>query len=87
MTHFELRPSSVPSLGARHICAGCEARFYDLNKQPVTCPKCERIYVPVVKAPRRSRTVSEPVIADRGAVPPKAAAKSKQVHWKRGYRK
>jgi hypothetical protein len=28
-------------LGQRHVCGSCTARFYDLNKTPVICPKCQ----------------------------------------------
>jgi uncharacterized protein (TIGR02300 family) len=27
-------------LGQKFTCDSCGARFYDLNKSPVTCPKC-----------------------------------------------
>ena len=26
--------------GEKHICGNCEARFYDMQKIPATCPKC-----------------------------------------------
>jgi uncharacterized protein (TIGR02300 family) len=29
-----------PELGTKRLCANCSARYYDLNKIPVTCPKC-----------------------------------------------
>lgn len=29
-----------PELGTKRICVQCGARFYDLAKQPATCPKC-----------------------------------------------
>ncbi len=29
-----------PELGTKRVCASCGARFYDLNKEPITCPKC-----------------------------------------------
>lgn len=29
-----------PELGKKHTCAGCGAKFYDLNKSPAICPKC-----------------------------------------------
>ena len=29
-----------PELGTKRLCASCGARFYDLNKTPITCPKC-----------------------------------------------
>ena len=27
-------------LGTKRLCSGCGARFYDLNKDPIVCPKC-----------------------------------------------
>ena len=32
-----------PDLGKKRICLGCGARFYDLNHDPITCPKCEAV--------------------------------------------
>ena len=29
-----------PELGTKRLCAKCSARYYDLNKTPITCPKC-----------------------------------------------
>ncbi len=29
-----------PKLGDKHICLNCEARFFDLGKNPAVCPKC-----------------------------------------------
>lgn len=29
-----------PELGEKHTCVSCSARFFDLGKQPVICPKC-----------------------------------------------
>ncbi len=28
------------ALGTKHICGNCNSRYYDLNKSPATCPKC-----------------------------------------------
>ena len=28
------------NLGTKHRCQSCGALFYDLNKTPITCPKC-----------------------------------------------
>ena len=32
-----------PELGTKHLCANCGAKFYDLNKDPITCPKCHTV--------------------------------------------
>jgi uncharacterized protein (TIGR02300 family) len=29
-----------PELGSKRVCVACGTRFYDINKQPVICPKC-----------------------------------------------
>ena len=29
-----------PELGSKRVCVACGTRFYDLNKQPVICPRC-----------------------------------------------
>ncbi|MHB2167314.1 TIGR02300 family protein [Alsobacter sp. R-9] len=29
-----------PELGTKRQCQSCGAKFYDLNKSPITCPKC-----------------------------------------------
>jgi uncharacterized protein (TIGR02300 family) len=40
-------------LGTKRLCASCGAKFYDLNHDPITCPKCGVVYEPV--APRGGR--------------------------------
>ena len=29
-----------PELGTKRLCTNCGAKFYDLNKDPIVCPKC-----------------------------------------------
>lgn len=41
-----------PELGTKRLCAGCGAKYYDLNKDPITCPKCGTVYEIVVVATR-----------------------------------
>ena len=33
-----------PELGTKRLCAGCGAKFYDLNKDPILCPKCGTVF-------------------------------------------
>jgi uncharacterized protein (TIGR02300 family) len=41
-------------LGVKLTCESCGARFYDLNKQPAKCPKCQAVNSrPVVFKTRR----------------------------------
>ena len=37
-----------PKLGTKRQCEACDAKFYDLNKKPVTCPKCQTLFDPSV---------------------------------------
>ncbi len=75
--------TTLPARGLKHTCSSCEARFYDLGRQPPTCPKCGQVCLPVIKAPVRAarRSKSEPT-----AVPPPRTelpkAKYKPVKWK-----
>jgi uncharacterized protein (TIGR02300 family) len=43
-----------PDLGTKRLCSGCGAKFYDLNKTPIVCPKCETVFVPVAAARPRA---------------------------------
>ena len=47
-------------LGTKRLCGNCGAKFYDLNKTPILCPKCETVFV---VAPVTSRSRPEPVAA------------------------
>lgn len=33
-----------PELGNKRQCQNCGARFFDLNKSPITCPKCGTVF-------------------------------------------
>jgi uncharacterized protein (TIGR02300 family) len=49
---------SKQAWGAKRQCPNCGARFYDLNKDPIHCPKCQTVYEPeATKPPRRGRPV------------------------------
>ena len=34
------RTMAKPELGNKRVCVACSARFYDLNRVPAICPKC-----------------------------------------------
>jgi uncharacterized protein (TIGR02300 family) len=34
------------ALGSKHICPNCQAKFYDLNRRPAHCPKCDTEFDP-----------------------------------------
>src|SRR6516162_5539528 len=64
-----------PELGTKRLCASCSAKFYDLNKDPIHCPKCGAVYE-VVVATRPVRPAG-PVTA-RPPVPEEAPAPEPQ---------
>jgi uncharacterized protein (TIGR02300 family) len=33
-----------PELGTKRLCGSCAAKFYDLNKSPIVCPKCNTVF-------------------------------------------
>lgn len=43
-----------PKWGTKRFCDDCGTRFYDLNRQPVTCPKCGA-KVKIVTVPKSRR--------------------------------
>ena len=32
-----------PELGTKRLCGNCSAKFYDLNKDPIVCPKSHTV--------------------------------------------
>ena len=41
-----------PELGVKRQCLACGAKFFDLNKDPIVCPKCGTVFQ---GAPARAR--------------------------------
>jgi uncharacterized protein (TIGR02300 family) len=46
-----------PDLGTKRLCGNCGAKFYDLSKTPIVCPKCDTVFV---VTPVSSRAKPEP---------------------------
>ena len=60
-----------PELGTKRLCASCGAKFYDLNKDPITCPKCHAV-LELTAAPTRGRPDpgrAQPVAEEETVVP------------------
>ena len=52
---------SKQELGIKRDCPECGARFYDLNKDPAQCPKCNHEFVPeALLKPRKPRPDDAP---------------------------
>ncbi len=45
---------STKDLGNRLTCQSCGAKFYDLKKKNVACPKCDAAYAPEKPKTRRA---------------------------------
>jgi len=60
-----------PELGTKRLCGNCAAKFYDLNKTPITCPKCHTV-MEIAAVTTRPRP--EPAAARAAAVPVKEEA-------------
>jgi uncharacterized protein (TIGR02300 family) len=43
-----------PELGTKRLCGNCSAKFYDLSKTPIVCPKCHTV-MELAAAPSRPR--------------------------------
>ncbi|MGJ0508259.1 MAG: TIGR02300 family protein [Methylocystis sp.] len=49
-----------PQLGAKRQCQSCATKFYDLNREPIVCPKCGTIFqVALTRAPARVEAVED----------------------------
>jgi len=45
-----------PEWGTKHTCQSCGVKYYDLNRSPITCPKCDTAFNPeALLRSRRSR--------------------------------
>jgi len=56
-----------PELGTKRRCANCGAAYYDLNREPIICPKCNTEFV--VEQPKPARRKREPEPAKPVAKP------------------
>ena len=43
--------------GVKRTCRDCGARFYDLRRNPIICPKCETVHEPEPAPKPRARRV------------------------------
>ncbi len=57
---------SKPEWGVKRTCPSCSARFYDMQRQPIVCPKCSNSFDP------------EAFVKKRRGRPPSSESKSLQ---------
>jgi uncharacterized protein (TIGR02300 family) len=61
-----------PELGTKRLCGSCAAKFYDLGKTPITCPKCHTVMELAALTPRsRPDTAASraPAVKEEASVP------------------
>lgn len=58
-----------PELGTKRLCGGCGAKFYDLNKDPIICPKCETVFEVVTARGRPEQAARAPAGAEEAEAP------------------
>ena len=51
-------------LGLKRVCPSCGARFYDLQKRPIECPKCAYAFEPEALYKQRRPRQPEPAVAE-----------------------
>ena len=59
-----------PDLGMKRQCQSCGAKFFDLSRDPILCPKCGTTFQPVAlsRAPARAAAADDDSEADTGNV-------------------
>jgi uncharacterized protein (TIGR02300 family) len=68
-----------PELGTKRLCASCGAKFYDLSKDPIHCPKCGTVYEVAPVVTRGGRPDAAAAAAARPAPEEAVAAEAPEV--------
>ena len=63
-----------PELGTKRLCSNCGAKFYDLSKTPIVCPKCETVFTIVTPVTRGRPDAAAAAAATAAAAAAAAAA-------------
>src|SRR4029078_9580705 len=63
-------PLAKPEWGTKRICASCGARYYDLLRDPVVCPKCSTPFDPEAFLKSRRARRAPPVEKELAPVGP-----------------
>ena len=67
-----------PEWGAKRLCTSCGARFYDLGRQTIECPKCHTVLDPdQTTRIKRSRSVPQEEV--KKVVPPVAVVEELDI--------
>ena len=56
---MEIKKMSKPEWGIKRVCPSCSIKYYDFNKNPIICPKCEFQFDPdLLLKSRKGRSVA-----------------------------
>jgi uncharacterized protein (TIGR02300 family) len=59
-----------PELGTKRLCGNCAAKFYDLGKDPIVCPKCHTVLqLAAVTSRSRPEPARAQAVAEEAVVP------------------
>ena len=54
-----------PEWGVKRTCSSCGARFYDMRRDPIICPKCEATVDPMAQMrSQRSKPAAAPAVEE-----------------------
>ena len=56
-----ISPVPEKKMGKRRICPACGVKYYDMNREPVTCPRCEAPYRKEGGTRRQKAVISEKI--------------------------
>jgi uncharacterized protein (TIGR02300 family) len=62
-----------PELGTKRLCGGCGVKFYDLNKDPIVCPKCNTVFVVAPSTRSRPDAAARMPVAEEEVAAPEVA--------------
>ncbi len=69
-----------PEWGTKRTCQSCSAKFYDMRRDPVSCPKCGTVLdLEALVKPRRSRAVAAVVEPKPVKPPPKRPVSEEEL--------
>ena len=75
VTKIEVARLVKPEWGTKRLCLECGAKFYDMLRDPITCPACETVLKPEPppKSRRASAAKAKPAPVKVEKPPPEAA--------------
>jgi uncharacterized protein (TIGR02300 family) len=80
--HFQTvqgtRTVAKPELGTKRLCGNCAAKFYDLGKDPIVCPKCHTV---LQLAAITSRSRAEPARAQAAAAAEEVVPETQEAEF------